>query len=223
LMHLPAGPGAPLALPYVGCGSAPLSSRLQRDFESRFGLRAANLYGLTETGPTHVDDPRVPGWRPGTIGRPLDVNRVVILDEGGKELPPGREGEIAVAGENVFPGYALHPEAGRHVFRGGYFLTGDLGARDADGIFYFYGIRKPLIIRGGINIHPGEIDEVLRAFPGVETADTRGVPDDFFGERILCRVRLKGGAGIGKDELEAYCRERLSPLKRPDEFLILPG
>ena len=137
LLHRPEEKKYSLMLPYVACGSAPLSIAIQTEFQQRFGLPVANLYGLTETGPTHVDDPRGPGWKPGSIGRPLDVNRVVILNEEDEVLPPGEKGEIAVQGTNVFPGYALHALEGKKRFVSSYFKTGDIGFQDSEGLYYY--------------------------------------------------------------------------------------
>jgi long-chain acyl-CoA synthetase len=157
LLHLAARPRAGLMLPYVGCGSAPLPLRVQLGFEETFGLRVANLYGLSETGPTHVDDPTEPDWKAGSIGVPLDVNEVAILDPEGLPYADGQEGEIAIRGDNVFGGYAVNPHAAAGRFVRGFFRTGDLGYRDPrDGRHHFTGRRKRLIIKGGINIHPSD-------------------------------------------------------------------
>ncbi len=219
LLHLPGRPRGPASLKYLGCGSAPLSIKLQDEFEAGFGLPVANLYGLTETGPTHFDDPFSPGWKRGRIGRPLDVNRVAVIGSGGNELPDGRTGEIAVQGDNVFPGYAINGELTSRHFVNGFFRTGDLGARDDDGVFEFRGLKKRLIIRGGINVHPGEIDEVLACHPGVLEAWTEGTPDDFFGELIRSYVVLREGWAVPESQLKSFCAERLSPIKIPD-FIV---
>lgn len=216
LLNLPAKFVKTTHLKYVACGSAPLPLNLQIEFEKRFGLPVANLYGLTETGPTHVDYPLSPDWKRGAIGRALDINRVEIMDENGKKLPPGKEGEIAVKGDNVFPGYAIHPELTKQHFKKGYFCTGDIGYREGSGVFYFCRRKKELIIRGGLNIHPGEINEVLLTHPGVKAVSTRGVPDDFFGEQIKSFIVLRENTRLGEKELKNFCKNRLSPIKIPD-------
>jgi len=223
LLHLPGRPAGPApSLKYAGCGSAPLSIKLQADFESAFKLPVANLYGLTETGPTHYDDPFAPGWKRGSIGKPLDVNRVAILDEQGDELPDGETGEMAVQGDNVFSGYAISGERTGRNFKDGFFLTGDLGARDRAGVFEFRGLKKRLIIRGGINIHPGEIDEVLSGHPHVRQAWTMGVPDDYFGELIKTFIVFREGRIVLESELKDFCKRRLSPIKVPDFIFPVP-
>lgn len=202
------------SLRWVGCGSAPLQTAIQENFEACFGRRVGNLYGLSETGPTHVDYPLSPGWRAGSIGVPLDVNEVRILDEDGRECAEGKVGEIAIKGENVFPGYFKNPRLTREVFRGEYFLTGDLGYEKA-GRHFFVDRKKDLIIKGGINIVPAEIDEVLMKHPSVKEGVTVGVPDDIFGEEIRSYVVLKDGKTATGEDIVAHCREHLSAVKIP--------
>ena len=203
-------------LKYIGCGSAPLSESMQTEFEKKFGLPAANLYGLTETGPTHVDYPLSTEWRRGTIGKPLDVNRIKILDKNGQECDLGKKGEIAVKGENIFPGYAVKPELTQKYFKQDYFCTGDIGSADREGYFYFYERKKELIIRGGINIHPDEINEVVLSHPQVEKCRTESIPNDFLGEQIKTSIVLKTKSSLSERELKDYCSLYLSPIKIPD-------
>jgi acyl-CoA synthetase (AMP-forming)/AMP-acid ligase II len=220
LLHQPVMPDSSVYLSYLACGSAPLPLDLRNEFERTFGFPVADLYGLTETGPTHSDAVCSPGWKRGTIGRPLDCNEVVILDDEGHKLPPGKAGEIAVRGGNVFPGYAIHPGLTSSHFRDGWFLTGDLGMEDPEGYFHFRGRKKELIIRSGINIHPGEIDEVLRTHPNIMECRTHGTPDEFFGELILTEVVLRGGSMATEAMLKAFLSNRLSPIKIPDSIRV---
>ncbi|SLM30892.1 hypothetical protein MTBBW1_2510010 [Desulfamplus magnetovallimortis] len=136
-------------LNYIGCGSAPLPIEIQKKTEKKFGLAVGNLYGLSETGPTHVDNPTKDGWQEGSIGKPLDVNDVKIFNDDGKEVAPGKIGEIAIKGPNVFIGYYKNAEAYNCVMKNDYFLTGDLGFQDEKGVFYFIERKKDLIIKGG--------------------------------------------------------------------------
>ena len=206
---------------FVGCGSAPLQKSVQVDFEKRFGLKVANLYGLSETGPTHIDYPLEKGWEPGSIGFPLDVNEVKIFEKEGTECEPGRTGEIAIKGANVFAGYFRNETLYKEVIRQGFFFTGDLGYRDSDGRFYFVDRKKDIIIKGGINIIPGEIDEILLRHPSVMEAVTVGVPDDLFGEQIHCYVVLKDGMPASPSELIRHCGRFLSKIKVPQEICIV--
>lgn len=200
---------------FVGCGSAPLQVAVQNDFHQRFGLKVGNLYGLSETGPTHIDDPLTPNWEPGSIGVPLDVNQVKIFDENEKELPPNQVGEIVVKGDNIFIGYFRNQVLYDKVVRDGWFHTGDLGFVDEKGVFYFADRKKDLIIKGGINIVPGEIDEILMKHPAVKEGATIGVPDEMFGEEVKSFVVVKDGMTITKEEVIAHCSKFLPKTKTP--------
>lgn len=206
---------------FIGCGSAPLQKSIQVAFEKRFGLKVANLYGLSETGPTHIDYPLEKGWKAGSIGFPLDVNEIKIFGEEGEECEPGRIGEIAIKGENVFAGYFRNESLYKEVVRKGFFFTGDLGYQDTGGRFYFVDRKKDIIIKGGINIIPGEIDEILLRHPSVLEGVTVGVPDDLFGEQIHCYVVLKEGMPASPSELIRHCGRFLSIIKVPQEIYIV--
>jgi acyl-CoA synthetase (AMP-forming)/AMP-acid ligase II len=203
------------SLRFVGCGSAPLQKAVQIQFQERFGLNAANLYGLSETGPTHIDDPLVPGWEPGSVGVPLDVNEVKIFDDCDRELGPNETGEIVVKGDNVFVGYYKNDAVYRKVVKDGFFHTGDLGYQDEKGVFYFVDRKKDLIIKGGINIVPGEIDEILLQHPAVKEGVTIGVPDEMFGEEVKSFVVPKDGMTITSEEIITHCSNYLPKTKIP--------
>ena len=210
------------SLRYIGCGSAPLQKAVQTEIKERFGLNVANLYGLSETGPTHIDDPLAPGWQPGSIGVPLDVNEVRILDDNDNELPPGQVGEIVVKGDNVFVGYYKNQAHYDQVVKEGWFHTGDLGYRDENGVFYFVDRKKDLIIKGGINIVPGEVDEILLKHPAVKEGVTIGVPDPMFGEEVKSFVVLKDGMTATSEEIIAHCAGYLPKTKVP-KFVEIVG
>ena len=220
-LHADAGGHDLSSLPWVGCGSAPLQVSVQTRFQERFGVAVGNLYGLSETGPSHIDDPRRPGWKPGTIGLPLDVNECRIVGPEGETLPDGSVGEIALKGANVFPGYFNNPEQTARALRDGWFYTGDLGWRDGDGVFYFVDRSKDLIIKGGSNITPGEIDEVLLAHGGVREAATIGVPDPLLGEEIHSFVVLRDGVELSADALIDWCSAHLQRIKVPRKITFL--
>jgi long-chain acyl-CoA synthetase len=200
---------------FVGCGSAPLQKGVQEDFLQRFRLKVGNLYGLSETGPTHIDDPTDPRWKPGTIGVPLDVNEVKIVDEKGNRLPPNETGEIVVKGDNVFVGYYRNEALYKKVVVDGWFHTGDLGSVDPDGVFYFVDRKKDLIIKGGINIVPGEIDEILMRHPAIKEGVTIGVPDPMFGEEVKSYVVPKDGMTLTPQEVIDHCSHYLPKTKTP--------
>lgn len=200
---------------YVGCGSAPLQKGIQAQFQERFNLKVANLYGLSETGPTHIDDPLLPGWKPGTIGVPLDVNEAKIVDENDNELPPNHTGEIVIKGDNVFVGYFRNETQYKSVVKDGWFHTGDLGYKDENGIYYFVDRKKDLIIKGGMNIVPGQIDEILILHPAVKEGVTIGVPDEMFGEEVKSFIVPKDGMSVTPEEIIAHCAKYLPKTKIP--------
>lgn len=200
---------------FVGCGSAPLQKVVQTEFQERFHLKVGNLYGLSETGPTHIDDPLAPGWKLGSIGLPLDVNEVKIFDENDEEMPPNEIGEIVIKGDNVFVGYYKNDALYNNVVKNDYFHTGDLGYRNENGLFYFVDRKKDLIIKGGINIVPGEIDEILLLHPAVKEGGTIGIPDEMFGEEVKSFVVLRDGKSVTAEELIAFCSNYLPKTKVP--------
>lgn len=209
------------SLRFIGCGSAPLQKYIQKEIYHRYKIKVANLYGLSETGPTHVDSPLKEDWQSGSIGLPLDVNEVIITNENGKELPFGEVGEIAIKGPNVFIGYFKNDTLYKQVIRDGFFYTGDLGYQDATGRHFFVDRKKDLIIKGGVNIVPGEIDEILLMHQGVKEAVTIGIPDDMFGEEIKCFVVPKNGLVVQEQDIIDFCKQFLSATKIPKEVVLV--
>jgi long-chain acyl-CoA synthetase len=203
-------------LKFIGCGSAPLPVELQNKIHQKFDLKVANLYGLSETGPTHVDYPLDEGWKPGSIGKPLDVNQVDIMNENGNMLDHDQVGEIVVKGENVFIGYHGNQEIYDKLVVDGYFHTGDLGYKSKDGVFYFTGRKKDLIIKGGINISPDEIDEIIFKLDEVKEATTVGMEDEYLGEKIFTYIVLKDGKKLNGEKVKSFCKKFLSKEKIPD-------
>lgn len=203
---------------YVGCGSATLPKDLQIKFIEKYHLGVANLYGLSETGPTHFDDPLEPNWQAGSLGKPLDVNEVKIIDDDGNFLECGKIGEIVIKGDNVFIDYYNNKQLYKKVVRNDYFHTGDLGYMDSEGRLFFAGRKKDLIIKGGINIYPDEIDEVLYQMSEIEEAATVGIPDDYLGECIASFIVLKKDKKITEEEVIAFCKKQLSSYKVPNKI-----
>jgi long-chain acyl-CoA synthetase len=207
-------------LKYVGCGSAPLSVESQNEFFERFNVKVANLYGLSETGPSHFDNPLLPGWRPGNIGRPLTVNSCKIFDKDMKELEAGEVGQIGLKGDNVFVGYYKNDAAYKSSFFNDFFLTGDLGYEDNEGKFYFSDREKDLIIKGGVNIVPGEIEEVIFKLKEVQSAAVVGLPHSYYGEDIIAFVQKKQ-ASLTEQQVIDILAENLQPLKRPSKIIFI--
>ncbi|ATP41364.1 long-chain fatty acid--CoA ligase [Solibacillus sp. R5-41] len=197
-------------------GSAPLPLELQEKFEEITGGRIVEGYGLTETSPvTHVN----PIWENrinGSIGLPWPNTDCVIFRTGDTEiLPPGEIGEIAIKGPQVMKGYWNRPEDTAMTFADGWFLTGDLGYMDEKGYFYVVDRKKDLIIAGGFNIYPREVEEVLYEHEAIQECVVAGIPDAYRGETVKAYIVLKEGKSVTEDELNTYCRQNLAAFKVP--------
>lgn len=198
-------------------GSAALPIEIQEKFEEVTGGKLVEGYGLTETSPvTHVNfvwaDERVKG----SIGVPWpDTDCCILGPKSTEPLPNGEIGEIAVKGPQVMKGYWNRPEETEQVFRDGWLLTGDLGYMDDKGYFYIVDRKKDVIIAGGFNIYPREIEEVLYEHEAVQECVVAGVPDSYRGETVKAFIVLKEGMTLSDKELDRYCRERLASYKVP--------
>jgi long-chain acyl-CoA synthetase len=201
-------------LRFAMCGSAPVPAEVMRRFEETFGCLVVEGYGLSESTCRSTFNPPDARRRPGSCGQAIG-NEMRVVDEEDRELPDGEPGEIVLRGENVFKGYYKNDEATRRAFRNGWFHTGDVGYRDADGFFYIVDRKSDMIIRGGENIYPREIDEVLYSHPSVSEAAAFGVPDDLYGEEVAAFVVLKQGAEASAEDILAHCRAHLADFKCP--------
>lgn len=206
------------SLPYVACGSAPLPEEMQKSFEEKFNIPLLNLYGLSETGQMTFDNPFEKGRKIGGIGKPLDIVEIKIFDEKGEEVTTGVTGEMAVKTKALFKGYYKNKKLYDSCFKNGYFCTGDLGRVDNDGIFYYVDRKKDLIIKGGTNIAPNLIDEVLLKHPAVTEVASVGKPDILLGEVIKSYIVLASGQEVTEKELKDYCKEELGEFKSPSEI-----
>jgi long-chain acyl-CoA synthetase len=213
------------------CGAAPLPVEVQRAFERRFRLLVIEGYGLSETTCYSTFNPHPPpdvrrygeddGFRKiGSIGVAVG-NELAILDEDDREVQPGASGEICLRGENVMAGYEKQPGETAAALAHGWFHSGDIGHVDPDGYVYITDRKKDIIIRGGENIMPREIDEVLYRHPAVRDAATIGAPDPKYGERVVSFVVPKDGASCTPDELIAHCRTHLADFKVPAEVHLI--
>jgi len=200
-----------------GSGAAPLPVEIVEPFEARFGGRLLEGYGLTEASPV-VSAHRYSGERRlGSVGQPIPGVEVTILDDADRPLPAGEVGEVCVRGPNVMLGYYRMPEETARTIRGGWLHTGDMGRVDADGFVYIAERKKDLIIRGGFNIYPREVEDVLYAHPAVAEAAVVGVSDSLMGEDVLAFVVTKAGAAATAGALIAFCQERLARYKCPKQ------
>jgi len=202
--------------------SAPLSPAMHETFEQRFQVPMIETMGLTETAAQILSNPMPPTPpRYGSPGVPYG-NEAKIIDKQGRELGPGEEGELIIRGPNVAPGYYKNPEATREALSDdGWLRTGDLARRDEDGYYFITGRLKEIIIKGGENIAPREIDETLYQHPAVLEAAAFAVVDERYGQEVMACVVLKPGAQCTEAELAAFCADRLGSFKSPKEVHFL--
>ncbi len=201
-------------LRFAMCGSAPVPAEILRSFEETFNCLVIEGYGLSESTCRSTFNPPDERRRPGSCGMPIG-NEMKIVDEEDREVAEGELGEVVLRGENILKGYYKNPAATSEAFRNGWFHTGDIGYRDGDGFFYIVDRKSDMIIRGGENIYPREIDEVLYSHPAVAAAATIGVPDPVYGEEVAAFIVLKEDAEASADEFINFCRERLADYKCP--------
>ena len=208
------------SLRFAMCGSAPVPAEVMRRFEQTFKCLVIEGYGLSESTCRSTFNPPDERRRPGSCGMSIG-NEMRVFDEDDRELPDGKAGEIVLRGENIFKGYFKNEAATEHAFRGGWFHTGDVGYRDREGFFHIIDRKSDMIIRGGENIYPREIDELLYKHPAVSEAAAVGVPDELYGEEVAAFVVLKGGHAATCEEIIAYCREHLADFKCPKSIHIV--
>jgi len=201
-------------------GSAPLPVETLRRFEELTGAIISEGFGLSETSPVTHSNPLVGCRKPGSIGVPLpDTDaKVVDIETGTQPVPTGETGELALAGPQVMMGYWNKSEETAGMIRDGWLYTGDLARIDADGYCYIVGRKKDMILCGGFNVYPDEIDRIFAGHPAVAEAATIGIPDARRGETVKTFVVFKAGQRATAEELIAYCRENLAPFKVPREI-----
>jgi len=203
------------------CGSAPLSIETWKQFKEKFGGEIAEGWGLTEACANNSVNPIYGLKKAGSIGLPMIGMEMKIFDDTGKELPQGKEGEIVLRGPMVMKGYWNQPEATAEVIRNGWLHTGDIGYVDADGYFFITDRKKDIIIKGGENISPRAIEEVLYTHPCVAEAACIGITDKVYGEDIKVFVVLKPEQKTNSDEILEYCKGKLKRFFVPKEVVIL--
>ncbi|MFN3281233.1 MAG: AMP-binding protein [Tabrizicola sp.] len=201
-------------------GSAPLSPATHAEWQARTGHAILERYGMTETNMI-TSNPYEGERRAGTVGMPLPGVEVRIAGPDGSVLPPGEAGAIEVRGPNVFKGYWRLPEKTAEEFRDGWFVTGDLGAFDADGYLSILGRAKDLVITGGLNVYPAEVEAALDDLPGVAASAVIGVPHPDFGEAVVACLVPAPGADLSEERIRLALRDRLAAFKIPKRVLVL--
>ncbi len=220
LLHAPGADEAESnSLRFVICGAAPLSPALFRRFEEKFGLKIMEGYGLTEGTCCTTINPFTGPRKIGSVGLPTRAQEVEIIDEDGNPVPDGTAGEVCFRGPNMMHGYYKRPDANASTMVDGWVRTGDVGYRDEDGYFFLVDRTKDMIIRGGENIYPREIEDVLLEHEAVKEAAVIGRPDEVRGEEVHAVVALAGDVDVA--ELEEHCRARLAPFKVPTSWEVV--
>ncbi|HEU0102741.1 MAG TPA: long-chain fatty acid--CoA ligase [Mycobacteriales bacterium] len=206
-------------------GGAAIPGETIRAFEEKFpNCVILEGYGLSESASTTTFNINAEQRKVLSIGKPIWGVQVQVVDDADKPLPPGSDnvGELVIRGHNMMKGYYKNPEATAEAFKNGWFHTGDLGYRDEDGFYFVVDRKKDLVIRGGYNVYPREVEEVLYEHPAVAEAAVIGKPDEKLGEEVVAVVALKAGADATPEELQAYCKERLAAYKYPREVRLVP-
>jgi len=215
-------------------GGAALPVEVLHGFEKEFGAVILEGYGLSETSPVATFNRR-DQRKPGSIGLPVEGVELRLVDAsdsdgegdgdagGLTDVPSGEVGEIAIRGHNVMKGYWKRPDATAAVMHGGWFRTGDLARADEDGFYYIVDRKKELIIRGGYNVYPREVEEVLYEHPAVLEAAVIGVPHAALGEEVAAAVALRPGAAATPDELRDWVKQRVAAYKYPRHVWLTDG
>ncbi|NQU08422.1 MAG: AMP-binding protein, partial [Candidatus Abyssubacteria bacterium] len=201
--------------------AAPVAVETMKQFEEKFGGEMYQGYGLTEASPAVAIQREAIPRKPGSVGMPLVGVEVRIFDEKDAELPPNDVGEIVVRGDNVMKGYYKMPEETAETLRGGWLHTGDMGYLDEDGHLYIVERKKDLIIRGGFNIYPKDIEEALYKHPAVAEAAVVGKAHELMGEDVFAFIVLKPEARASEEELIEHCRSQLAKYKCPNKIEFL--
>jgi long-chain acyl-CoA synthetase len=203
-------------------GGGPLPMDVREKFEALTGGRLLEGYGLTETSPVTHFNPVDRAARSGSIGLTIygTEARIMDLETGTREMPIGEAGEIVIRGPQVMKGYWNNPEETALVLRDGWLYTGDIAKRDADGYYYIVDRKKDMIIAGGFNVYPREVEEVLFQCPFIKEAGVIGAPDSYRGETVKAFVVLKDGGKATADEIVAFCRKRLAAYKVPRQIVF---
>ena len=215
VLNAPNAPGPDNSLRYIICGAAPLSVDLLEAFETKFGIRILEGYGLTETGCISSLNPFYGSRKAGSIGLPIRGQQMKIVGEDGSSVANGEYGEIIIHGPNVMPGYLDNEAATADSIRQGWLYTGDIGYVDDDGYFFIVDRTKDMIIRGGENIYPREIEEVIYQHEGVQEVAVIGLPHEIRGEEVLAVVAPVEGYELDIEQLATFVAQRLAKYKLP--------
>jgi long-chain acyl-CoA synthetase len=224
LLHHPAAAKHDFSsLVEVICGGAPLPVELAQAFIRRYPCRIREVYGLTEATGLGTVNRRNEPFRPGSAGRAYCNTELKIFDDQDRPLPPGQKGEICLRGPIVMQGYHNRPEESAEILRGGWLHTGDIGYLDEDGFLFVVDRKKDMIIRGGENIYPAELEAVLHLHPSVAEAAVVGAPDEVYGENVVAFVVVKPGAKLSESEVIEHVCGQVAKFKAPGRVHFVPS
>jgi long-chain acyl-CoA synthetase len=196
-------------------GGASLPVQVLRDFEARFNVKILEGYGMSEGSPVVTFNHLDRETKVGSVGQALWGIEVIVADENGKEMPVGEKGELLYRGHNVMKGYYKRPDANAETIKDGWLHSGDIAIMDSDRYFYIVDRTKDMVIRGGFNVYPREVEEVMMQHPAVSMVAVIGIPDEQYGEEIKACVVLKDGESVTASALIAWTKERLAMYKYP--------
>ncbi len=207
-------------LRFAMCGSAPVPAEVLKQFEEAFGCLVIEGYGLSESTCRSTFNPPNQNRRPGSCGQAIG-NEMRVVDEADNDVPDGELGEIVLRGPNICKEYFKNPDATEKAFANGWFHTGDIAYRDADGFFYIADRKSDMIIRGGENIYPREIDDLLYTHPAIASAAVIGVPDKLYGEDVAAFIVLRPGVPATENDIMEFCKQHLADYKCPKQIIFL--
>jgi long-chain acyl-CoA synthetase len=196
-------------------GGAPMPVEVMNAFEEKFNVEILEGFGLSESSPIASFNVLSKPRKPGSIGYPVWGVEMCIVNDADEPLPDGERGEICIRGHNIMKGYLNRPEASEETLRNGWFHSGDIGYRDEDGCYWIVDRKKDMILRGGFNVYPREVEEVLYEHEDVVEAAVIGIPHPSHGEEVKAIVALKPGSSTRAEELQAFCKDRLAAYKYP--------
>jgi fatty-acyl-CoA synthase len=209
------------SLRWVMSGAAPLTTDAARRFMEQFGPILWNFYGATETGLVTLAGPHDHVTHPGTIGKKLRGNEIRLLDDAGHQVQVGQVGELYARNPTLISGYHGNEDATRSSQRDGFFSVGDVGRLDGEGYYYLESRKHDMVISGGVNIYPREIEDHLSSHPAILEAAVIGMPDPEWGETLRAFIVLRNGAALTEAEVVTYCREGLADYKKPRKVTFM--
>ncbi|MGE3314558.1 MAG: long-chain fatty acid--CoA ligase [Planctomycetaceae bacterium] len=222
ILNDPATKSADLScLKFCVSGGAPMPVEAKHEFQKRFKVRIQEGYGLTETSPLACQQRYNETEAAGTIGKPINGVEMKIFDENDQEVPVGERGEVVIRGNNIMKGYFKQPEATAAAMRNGWFHSGDIGYVNDKGEFHIVDRKKDMILRGGYNVYPREVEEALYAHPCVAEAAVIGIPDDRLGEEVKAVISLKAGSQATVEEIIEHCKKLVATYKYPRHVEII--